>query len=340
MRSASPWRLLPDGATIRGATTTIAARGPARACVVRHRRLQRASRSAASTCSALGDLPRGRRRRRLLPEHGATACIADLDQRQTAPRSSRILKLRIVPITATSASCRSAAARAVAAVHRRRHRHLQLALHGDRRLRRLRRRQRSSASALRRRRAPRSGPRDPRRRPLPGRRRVDARRRSRWQQAEGDTGGIDEGFLGDKIDLGGIDVQLHGPLQVLTLRRLRASFQRSGGFGGSGLDGISELHERGTGHDSEPERLNYSPARSPDRAPRRRLRDPLEPVEQPRVLARAVRRARRRLRPAPRSTIHPANAVRALPSAKTQISPLPSCRKFRRSKPYADRSCM
>ena len=26
----------------------------------------------------------------------------------------------------------------------------------------------------------------------------------RWQHALGDTGGIDEGFLGDKIDLGGV----------------------------------------------------------------------------------------------------------------------------------------
>jgi hypothetical protein len=26
----------------------------------------------------------------------------------------------------------------------------------------------------------------------------------RWQKATGDTGGIDAGFLGDKIDLGGV----------------------------------------------------------------------------------------------------------------------------------------
>ena len=73
---------------------------------------------------------------------------------------------------------------------------------GDRRLRRLLRQQRSSrtryvadGTVV--------GPGGPRRPPRPDRRRADVGGEVRWQKAEGDTGGLDEGFLGDKIDLGG-----------------------------------------------------------------------------------------------------------------------------------------
>ena len=126
------------------------------------------------------------------------------------------LKLRMVPITAPCASCRSAAARrssptsaAASASSTGATREIGEFVDSS---------DDTIFGATLQRRRHRGRPGHPRRRPLPGRRRVDGRRRSAL--AEGrrrHRARSRAGFLGDKIDLGGSRLQLHDALPVLNV---------------------------------------------------------------------------------------------------------------------------